>query len=89
MPGIYVPAPYADLLNCLKPTYPRLCAPTQPTPVRALCCAGQGTLVRTGPEPDDYTIIDSAKTPRVTRPTKAQKKAYRKNATFLKLHPVG
>lgn len=79
---------YADLLDCFKPTYPRLCAPARPTPVRVLCYAGQGTLIRTGPEPDDFTIIDSAKTPRVTRPTKAQKKAYRKNATFLKLHPV-
>lgn len=80
---------YADLLDCFKPTYPRPCAPARPTPVRVLCYAGQGTLVRTGPEPDDFTIVDSAKTPRVTRPTKAQKKAYRKNATFLKLYPVG
>lgn len=80
---------YADLLDCFKPTYPRLCAPARPAPVRVLCYAGQGTLVRTGPRPDDFTIINSAKTPRVTRPTKAQKKAYHKNATFLKLHPVG
>ena len=53
-------------------------------------CWGFGkTLTRTGLKPNDFTIIDSAKTPRVTRPTKAQKKTYRKNATFLKLHPVG
>ena len=81
---------YANPFKSLMLAYPRhLCAPAQPTPVRVLCYAGQGTLIRTGPGPNDFTIIDSAKTPRVTRPTKAQKKAYRKNATFLKLHPVG
>lgn len=56
---------------------------------RELCWGFRNTLIRTGPKPNDFTKIDSAKTPRVTRPTKAQKKAYRKNATFLKLHPVG
>lgn len=55
---------------------------------REICWGFRKTLIRTGPKPNDFTIIDSAKTPRVTRPTKAQKKAYRKNATFLKLHPV-
>lgn len=56
---------------------------------REICWGFRKTLVRTSPEPGDFTIVDSAKTPRVTRPTKAQKKAYRKNTTFLKLHPVG
>ena len=55
---------------------------------REICWGFRKTLVRTGPKPDDFTIVNSAKTPRVARPTKAQKKAYRKNATFLKLHPV-
>ena len=47
---------------------------------KEICRGFRKTLVRTGPELDDFTIVDSAK---------AQKKAYRKNATFLKLHPVG
>lgn len=80
---------YTNPFKSLAPAYPRLCAPSQPTPVRVLCQGPKKTLVRTGPKPDDFTIIYSAKTPRVTRPTKAQKKAYRKNVTFLKLHPVG
>ena len=80
---------YTNPFKSLAPAYPRLCAPTQPTPVRVLCQGSRKTLVRTGPKPNDFTTIDSTKTPRVTRPTKAQKKAYRKNATFLKLHPVG
>ena len=56
---------------------------------KEICWGFRKTLVRTGLKPNDFAIIDSAKTPRVTRPTKAQKKAYRKNVTFLKLHPVG
>lgn len=75
---------------CYMPLRDPLSTLNKPRSAKVLCRRGfRKTHIRTGPNPNDFTIIDSARTPRVTRPTKAQKKAYRKNATFFKLYPVG
>lgn len=81
---------YTDLQGvCHMPLHNPLSTLSKPKNAKILCRWFRKTLIRTGPKPNYFTIIDSTKTPRVTRPTKAQKKAYRKSATFLKLHPVG